>query len=61
MQIASIMPPVMNSDTGHRYQGWTPCIEWCSANCEGPWLFVSEGVFEFELDTDYVLFMLRWS
>ena len=57
------MAPVINSDpvSGHRYQGWTPCIEWCDANCEGPWLFVSEGVFEFEWDTDYMLFMLRWS
>jgi len=24
-------------------------------------LFISEGVFEFELDSDYVLFMLRWA
>jgi hypothetical protein len=62
MKIASIMPPVMQADpvSGHRYQGWQPCIDWCSANCEGPWLFITEGVFEFEWDTDYTLFMLRW-
>lgn len=63
MKIASIMPPVMQADpvSGHRYQGWKPCIEWCDKYCEGPWLFVSEGVFEFEWDTDYTLFMLRWA
>ncbi len=54
------MPPTAG-DGYVAYRGWQPCINWCSANCEGPWLFISEGVFEFELDTDYVLFMLRWS
>ena len=58
MRIASILPPEKKDPP---YQGWQPCIEWCSANCEGPWLFITEGVFEFELDTDYTLFMLRWS
>jgi hypothetical protein len=63
MKIASIMPPVMRADpvSGHRYHGWQPCIDWCSQNCSGPWLFISEGVFEFELDTDYTMFMLRWA
>jgi hypothetical protein len=56
MKIASIMPPVRNP-----YQGWQPCIDWCSQNCQGPWLFITEGVFEFELDSDYVMFMLRWA
>ena len=55
MRIANIMPPERQP-----YQGWTSCIEWCSANCAGPWLFISEGVFEFELDSDYTMFMLRW-
>ena len=55
MTVASIMPPERKP-----YQGWQPCIDWCSANCEGPWLFISEGVFEFELDSDYTMFMLRW-
>jgi hypothetical protein len=55
MKIASITPPDRKP-----YQGWQPCIDWCSANCEGPWLFITEGVFEFEWDTDYTLFMLRW-
>lgn len=53
--VASVTAPKMPI-----YQGWSPCIGWCSANCKGPWLFVSEGVFEFEWDTDYVMFMLRW-
>jgi hypothetical protein len=63
MKVASVMAPVVGSDpiSGHRYQGWTPCIKWCDEHCEGPWLFVSEGVFEFEWDSDYVLFMLRWA
>ena len=62
MRIASIMPPVDETINGkYRYQGWKPCIDWCSQYCEGPWLFVSEGVFEFEWDSDYVMFMLRWS
>ena len=56
MKIASILPPDVKP-----YQGWQPCIEWCNQHCSGPWLFISEGVFEFELDADYVMFMLRWS
>jgi hypothetical protein len=58
MKIASILPPEQKDPP---YRGWSPCIEWCDINCEGPWLFITEGVFEFELDTDYTLFMLRWS
>jgi len=62
MKIASIIPTVDETINGKfRYQGWQPCIDWCSQRCEGPWLFISEGVFEFELDSDYVLFMLRWA
>lgn len=56
MKIASVMPP--NLET---YQGWTPCIDWCSENCEGYWRFITEGVFEFLLESDYVMFMLRWA
>ena len=56
MRIASIMPPDRTP-----YQGWSPCIDWCSQHCEGPWLFITEGVFEFEWDSDYVMFMLKWS
>ena len=59
MRIASIMAP-SSGDGNVAYRGWQPCIDWCSANCEGPWLFISEGVFEFELDSDYTMFMLRW-
>jgi hypothetical protein len=51
-----------SSGDGHvAYRGWSPCIEWCDEHCEGPWLFVSEGVFEFEWDSDYTMFMLRWA
>lgn len=56
MKFASITPPQYEP-----YQGWTPCIKWCSENCEGYWRFVTEGVFEFHLDSDYVLFMLKWA
>ena len=56
MRIASIMPPDRTP-----YQGWSPCIDWCSQHCEGPWLFITEGVFEFEWDSDYVMFMLKWA
>ena len=60
MKVASIPAPVAGD--GHvAYRGWTPCIEWCQKYCEGQWRFITEGVFEFELDTDYFLFMLRWA
>jgi hypothetical protein len=60
MKIASV--PAPSTGDGHvAYRGWSPCIEWCDANCEGPWLFISEGVFEFEWDRDYTMFMLRWA
>lgn len=55
MKVASILPPEMPT-----YQGWRPCVEWCESHCEGRWMFISEGVFEFELDSDYMMFMLRW-
>lgn len=56
MKIASIMPPEVDGS----YQGWTPCMNWCSEQCEGYWRFVGEGVFEFHLDSDYLMFMLKW-
>ena len=55
--IASIMSP----EIGGSYQGWSPCIEWCKENCESRWIYVGEGVFDFVLDSDYTMFMLRWS
>jgi hypothetical protein len=64
--VASIMPPVDETINGkYRYQGWTPCIEWCkeqfgNTTMDG-WWFVGEGVFEFREEQDYVLFLLRWS
>ena len=56
MITASIPAPEMPT-----YQGWSPCILWCDKNCEGKWNFWSEGVFTFELNSDYTMFMLRWS
>ena len=54
--IASIMP-----HKAEVYQGWSPCIEWCKENCESRWIYVGEGVFDFVLDSDYTMFMLRWA
>ena len=56
MRIASVMPP-----GNITYVGWLPCIKWCDQYCEGAWRFVSEGVFEFDLDSDYTMFMLKWA
>ena len=55
--IASIMPP----EIGGSYQGWSLCIDWCLENCESRWIYVGEGVFDFVLDSDYIMFMLRWA
>lgn len=64
--VASIMPPVDETINGkYRYQGWTPCIEWCKEqfgnSAMDGWRFVGEGVFEFREEQDYVLFLLRWA
>lgn len=50
----------MQPEVDGSYQGWTPCMNWCSEQCEGYWRFVGEGVFEFHLDSDYLMFMLKW-
>ena len=68
--IASVMPPVDETVNGkYRYQGWLPCIKWCTqtfGEMRSPdrpprWRFVSEGVFEFYREEDLTLFLLRWS
>ena len=56
MKVASVIPP-----GNITYVGWTPCIKWCRDHCEGHWRFISEGVFEFDLGSDYTMFMLRWA
>lgn len=43
------------------YQGWSPCMDWCRAHCQGRWSYDTEGVFRFELDTDASMFMLKWA
>ena len=55
--VASVMAPEM------RYQGWAPCIRWCEENLDNyrGWWYVSEGVFEFVDEADYLMFVLRWS
>ena len=63
--VASIMPPVDETVNGkYRYQGWLPCIKWCTETFGhhrmNGWRFVGEGVFEFYREEDLTLFLLRW-
>ena len=45
-----------------RYQGWTPCINWCAEQVkDGNWRFIGEGAFEFRRADDNMMFLLRWS
>lgn len=66
--VASVMPPVDETINGkYRYQGWLPCIDWCekmfgeSSMDNYCWRFISEGVFEFREESQYLLFLLRWA
>jgi hypothetical protein len=60
--VASVAAPTMSADSisGHRYQGWTPCIIWCEKHIGDGWWFIGDGVFEFVDDADRTMFMLRW-
>jgi hypothetical protein len=67
--VASVAPPVDETVNGkYRYQGWRPCLEWCtqvfgemrSPDSPPRWRFVSEGIFEFRDKQDLVAFLLRW-
>lgn len=57
MKTASIMQPLVNE----RFQGWSPVVNWCDQCCEGEWYYIGKGVFEFDLDSDYTMFVLRWA
>jgi hypothetical protein len=68
--VASVMPPNTTvPPRGEVYQGWRPCIIWCTKTFgdmrpyDSPdrWRFVSEGVFEFREEQDCTLFLLKWS
>jgi hypothetical protein len=63
--VASISAPTMSADpiTGHRYQGWKPCMDWCEERWgdRGGWWYIGEGVFEFNDERDYLMFLLRWA
>jgi len=63
--VASIMPPIDERISKHRYQGWKPCIDWCKErwgnNAIDGWRFVGEGVFEFREEKMLTLFLLRWA
>jgi hypothetical protein len=66
--VASISPPVDESINGkYRYVGWKPCIDWCmkhlyhGGHYEPKWHYIGEGVFEFEDESEYLAFLLRWS
>ena len=60
--VASISPPPNNP-----YLGWGPCIHWCMENLyhgghyEPKWHYLSEGVFEFEDEQEYLAFLLKWA
>ena len=63
--VASIMAPVDETVNGkYRYQGWTPCIEWCDKQfgdkATDGWNFKGDGIFEFREQADYLLFTLTW-
>ena len=56
--VASVPAP---NPTG-RYQGWSPCVNWCEVNVKEPnWRFIGEGTFEFRREDDHMMFVLRWS
>ena len=65
--VASVQAP---HQTDGKYQGWTPCMVWCREVFGGSstarllfgqgWRYVSEGVFEFERESDRTAFLLRW-
>lgn len=43
------------------YPAWIPCIEWCEQNIKSEWWYISKGIFEFNREKDYLMFILRWS
>lgn len=67
--VASVEAPYeLRLDKMH-YLGWQPCVNWCtqtfgsmySPDYPPRWRFVGEGIFEFEHEKDYILFVLRWA
>ena len=64
---ASVQAP--HQSTGF-YHGWMPCMDWCRQVFDGAetinliqgrgWRYCSEGVFEFERESDRTAFLLRW-
>jgi hypothetical protein len=71
--IASIPAPLIDG----YYNGWSDCIIWCRDTFNitftstidkkynplagNGWRYMSEGVFEFKEEKDYMMFMLRWA
>ena len=60
--VASVMAPAISADpiSGHRYQEWKPCMDWCETQIVDGWWYIGEGVFEFVSEQDHLMFMLRW-
>ena len=61
--VASIQAPYdpLNTISGHRYRRWQPCFEWCEKQLGTKgWWYIGEGVFEFNSEQDYLMFILRW-
>lgn len=66
--VASIPAPkpyVFSDGSVSKYMGWSPCVTWCREqfgdSMNDGWRFLSEGVFEFREEQDYLLFLLKWS
>lgn len=57
MHIVCLGP--MTDDQG-RYTGWKKAINWCGENIQGLWYYVGEGVFEFDNEQEYLMFVVRW-
>ena len=54
--IASICPPAGGK------RGWYDVISWCHEKIGATHSqYVGEGVFAFENESDYMMFLLRWS
>lgn len=48
-------------DVDPKFGAWSNRVKWCEENCVGRWEYKLNGVFEFYLDRDYSMFLLRWT
>ena len=58
--VASVQQPA-HKEYGY-HKGWSPAMDWCKERyTEQNWRYVGEGVFEFNSEQEYLMFMLKWS